>query len=204
MATRSNKKIALSVLALGGATAMVVFGSWAAWTAQTTNPGNTVTAGRLTMGNEKGGVDNDGNPVLSQNITDVLPGTTGTDTVTLENTSSGPMAVTLTKTASTDQLSDGDNVLKLTIFDDEIDECVYPAVAGPCPDLDHATAGAAWITAIDALALDGSGGANWAAGESHDFVLTWEYTDNGDVNNINNVAAARTATFDLTWNGTPA
>jgi predicted ribosomally synthesized peptide with SipW-like signal peptide len=201
MATRNNKKIALSVLALGGATAAVVFGSWAAWTAQTTNPGNQVTAGRLTLGNDK-----DAAAILTTNVTDVQPGDTSSDTVTITNTGSVPMDVTLSQSGVTDALSDGNNVLKFTIFDADTGDCVYPAGTGACPALDDTTLGADWngVATLTNFALPGEVTAEWAAGENHTFTVTWEYTDDGVVNNTNNVVAARTADFDLTWNGVPA
>lgn len=197
------RKAALTVLALGAASSVVVFGSLAAWTASTTNPGNTVTAGDLTMTNSKGtGV---GNPVLETNVTDARPGSTSSDTVTITNSSSGPMAVSLTQSNVSDGMSDGDNVMKFTIHDDTRNVCIYPAQVGACPSLDNTTVGADWNGAatINALALPGTGGANWAAAEAHDFTFVWEYTDNGVVNNTNN-GSNPTASFDLAWNGVPA
>lgn len=204
MATRNMKKVALSALGLGGATAAVVFGSWAAWTAETTNPGNSVTAGRLTMANQKGAVDSDGNPVLTTGVSAVQPGDGNSDTVTITNTGTGNMAVKLTKTAGTDAISDANNVLKLTIFDSATGNCIYPAGPGACPTLGAATAGAAWTGAFANAAAPGIGGAAWATNEAHDFVVTWKYTDDGTVNNSKNDATAKTASFDLTWSATPA
>jgi hypothetical protein len=139
-------------------------------------------------------------------VTDVQPGSTSSDTVTITNTGSVPMDVTLTQSGVTDQLSDGNNVLKFTVFDADTGDCVYPSGTGACPALDDTTAGAAWngVATLTDFALPGEGAAEWAAGENHTFTVTWEYTDDGVVNNTNNVVAARTADFDLTWDGTPA
>ncbi len=198
---RNARKVALTVLALGGATAAVVFGSLAAWTATTTNPGNTVTAGQLTLGNSK-----DAAAIITTNVTGVLPGSTQSDTVTITNSSTVALTVTATQSAVTDALSDGNNVMKLTIHDDTTGNCVYPSQAGACPTLDNTTANAEWdgsaagTTNLVNLALPGTGGATWAASEAHTFTVTWEYTDDGTVNNSANDGTS-TASFALAWNG---
>ncbi|MCB0879236.1 MAG: SipW-dependent-type signal peptide-containing protein [Thermoleophilia bacterium] len=201
---RNTRKVALTVLALGAATAAVVFGSLAAWTARTTNPNNTITAGKLTMGNDK-----DAAPVLTTNVTGVVPGDGDSDTVTITNTSTGAMSVALTQLTPVDNMSDGDNVMKFTVHDDTTDTCLYPAAAfgsGACPAIDSALAGAGWdATSVfdGSTAIAGTGGAasDWAASEAHTFTVAWAYTDDGVVNNAKN-GTNPTATFDLQWDGT--
>lgn len=204
---RTTRKVLLTVLALGAATSAVVFGSLAAWTATSSNPDNEITAGELTMGNSKTGA-----PVLTTDVSDVVPGDGSSDTVTITNTGTGDMEVLLSQLGAADGLSDGDNVLKFTIHDDETDTCIYPAgtygaSGGACPDLTPALAGAAWngMATIDDLTISGAGGSgtDWAAGEDHQFTVTWEYTDNGVVNNTRN-GSNPTATFDLAWEGIQA
>jgi hypothetical protein len=201
MAIRNNKKIALSVLALGGATAAVVFGSWASWTAQTTNPNNQVTGGRHTLGNTKAGAT-----ILTTNITDVKPGDGSSDTVTITNTGTGSTDVVLTQSGVTDMLSDGNNDLKFTIFDADTGDCVYPSGTGACPALTAALTGADWdgTTTLDDFVVPGETADEWLAAEDHTFTVTWKYTDDGVVNNANNTVGPNTADFDLTWDGTPA
>lgn len=197
---RNVRKAALTILALGAASAAVVFGSLAAWTAQTTNPGNTITAGKLTLGNDKAAT------ALFAADEQAKPGQSGTDTVTISNDGSAPMNVTLSQSGVVDTMSDGNNDMKFTILDRATGNCVYPAAAGPCPALDAATAGADWNGAarLTNVALPGTGGAGWAAAESHTFAITWAYTDDGVVNNTTNDGSGRKAAFDLTWNGVPA
>lgn len=202
---RNVRKIALTVLALGIASSAVVFGSLAAWTAQTTNPGNTVTAGKLTMGNS-----NTGAPILTTNVTNVVPGDSSSDTVTITNTSSGNMAVDLTQSNVTDGMTDAHNVMKFTLHDDTTDTCIYPAAAfgtGACPAITSGLAGAGWdaTASLSSLAVDGSGGAasNWAAAEAHTFTVAWEYTDDTTVDNSTN-GSNPTSSFDIAWNGVTA
>jgi predicted ribosomally synthesized peptide with SipW-like signal peptide len=196
MKTLKTKKVALSVLALGAASAAVVFGSFASWTAQTTNPGNTITAGKLTMSNSKSGL-----PILTTGVTNAKPGSGNTDNVTITNTGSYAATVKLTQSAVADALSDSHNVMKFTIYDSTKGACIYPAGAGACPALTSALTGAAWngATTIASLPIAGTGGSTWAAGEAHSFDVTWKYTDDGTVDNTNNNATVKTAAFDLTW-----
>jgi hypothetical protein len=214
MATRNRKKLALSVLGLGAATAAVVFGSWASWTAQTNNPGNTVTGGRLTLSTNIGnGSASTGSPILTNSVTNIRPGDGNSGTVTITNSGTGPMAVELSQLNFADAISDTHNVLKFTIYDSTVGvaDCVYPAATvGACPTLSSATTGADWdaSTALPAapngLALVGTGGANWGAGEAHTFVVTWKYTDDGTVDDSKNNTTPKSATFDLQWNGLAA
>jgi predicted ribosomally synthesized peptide with SipW-like signal peptide len=202
---RNVRKIAMTVLALGIASSAVVFGSLAAWTAQTTNPGNTVTAGKLTMGNSK-----DAAPILTTNVANVVPGDASSDTVTITNTSTGDMTVDLTQSNVTDGMTDAHNVMKFTVHDDTTDTCLYPAAAygaGACPAITAVLAGAGWdaTAAIASLNVPGTAGAasDWAAAEAHTFTVAWEYTDDGTVDNSTN-GTNPTSSFDMAWNGVTA
>lgn len=208
MATPNRKKLALSVLGLGAATAAVVFGSWASWTAQTTNPGNTVTAGTLTMANEDAGsTDIDGNPVLTTNVTNIKPGDTDSDTVTLRNDGSVDMSsVQLSLSNAAGFSGDTENLLQYRIHDDTTDRCIKPtSAAGACStwatwdntanfaNFTVLTAGGA--TDVWSKDPDGPGG---ASGEAHTFTIEWQFT-NGGASDIDSMGDS--ATFDLTWDG---
>lgn len=181
MAARNTKKIALSVLALGAASAAVVFGSFAAWTAQTTNPGNSVTTGTLTMTNSK-------NAAAAITATGLKPGETGSDTVVISNTGTEDLVLSLTQGSVVQNASAS---LKLNIFDGT--NCVYPAGAGACAGY------AAWNGSASAP-LNGSAsiGTIAAAGsKTYTIGYTLESAStNADQNKVN--------TFNLTWDGTPA
>jgi predicted ribosomally synthesized peptide with SipW-like signal peptide len=208
MATRNNKKLALSVLGLGAATAAVVFGSWASWTAQTTNPGNQVTAGTLTMANEDAGsTDSDGNPVLTTNVTNIKPGDTDSDTVTLRNDGSVDMSsVKLSLTNAAGFSGDTSNLLQFRIHDDTTDRCIVPSdAAGSCSGWDDWDTGANFSNftiktaagATDVWTADPDG-AGAGTGEEHTFTIEWQFTNGGTADND---SQGDTATFDLTWDG---
>ena len=125
MKITKSKKVAMSVLALGVASAAVVYGSFAAWTAQTTNPGNSVTTGTLTMTNSKNAA------AVFTAATNAKPGDTGGSTVTVTNTGSVAMSTvklsqgSITNTVGTD--------LQLKIHDDTTNRCIWPTQsAGAC------------------------------------------------------------------------
>jgi len=174
----STTKIALSVLALGAASAAVVFGSFAAWTAQTSNPLNSVATGTLTMTNSK-------SPTAVINATGVKPGDTGSDVVTITNTGSAGLVTKLTQSAVVQGASAS---LKLNIFDGT--NCVYPAGAGACASY-GAWNGAATINNLSVGTI--------AAGASKTFTVGYTL-DSASTN----ADQGKTNTFSLTWDGTPA
>jgi len=92
----------------------------AAWTASTTNPGNSVTTGTLTMTNSK-------YAAAGINVTGVKPGDTGSSTVVITNSGSVPLTATRTQSAVVQNVS---NFLKFNIHDGT--NCIYPAAAGGC------------------------------------------------------------------------
>ncbi len=177
----SYRRLALTLLAVGSAGAAITLGSLAAWSDQTTNPGNTVTAGTLDLTNDK-----DGLAVFT--AANVAPGDSGSDTVELTNAGSIPMAVSLTQ----DQLSTSgiESSLRLSIHDAARDYCYYPvAAAGPC-----ASRGA-WDANLTALPLaNAAGGALWPAGEAHTFNVSWEL-----VTASTNADQGKVGSFRLVW-----
>jgi hypothetical protein len=201
MATRNNKKLALSVLGLGAATAAVVFGSWASWTAQTTNPGNKVTAGTLTMTNDKAATK-------LFDVTDIKPGASGDEDVVIgAGTGSEDLKVTLSADVTTDFYNDAgidgdtENLLQVQIYDSTESRCVYPNDAdGACStwgNWTHDDLGAFSLqlkdSAGDPLAL--------TAGSPHTFNVAWQFTNGGSEDND---SQGETAEFGLTWDGVVA
>jgi hypothetical protein len=176
---------ALTLVALGIATSGIVAGSFAAWSAQTANPGNAVTAGTLTMSNDKAATS-----VFS--ASNVKPGDTGVGTVTVANTGSLPMSVRLTQ----DQLASTgiESSLRLSIHDDTRDWCVYPSnSSGSCASRGAWNASAT----LTSFALPAtSGAAQWPSGQSHTFTLSWELLGTSP-----NTDQGQTGSFRLVWDG---
>jgi len=180
------RRAVITVLALGVASAAIVFGSFAAWTAQTTNPGNSVTTGTLALTNNK-------NATSIFAATGVLPGGTGTSTVAITNSGGSPLAVSLTQ----DQLTTTgvEASLGLKIHDTTRNWCVYPvAAAGACAATYGAWNGAATLTNLALPATDGS--AKWPAGQAHTFTLSWQLATTSV-----NTDQGKTGSFRLVWNG---
>ena len=172
------KKLVVSALALGVASSAIVFGSMAAWTATTSNSGNSVTTGTLTLTNSK--------PATSIiNAVNVKPGDVGSDTVTITNGGNIPLNLSLTQSAVVQGAS---NFLKLRIFDGT--NCVYPVAAGPC------VAYGAWN---GGAALTNLANGSLAAGAAKTFTVGYTLeagSTNADQNKV--------STFALTFDGVPA
>ncbi|MCW2926527.1 MAG: hypothetical protein JWM86_495 [Thermoleophilia bacterium] len=183
---RGRARMAVTILGLGVATAGMVAGSFAAWTAQTTNPGNSVSTGTLGMTNDK--------PAASVfSATNVVPNQVGSSTVKITNSGNVPLSVKLTQ----DQLSASgvEASLRLSIHDDARDYCYWPTTGpGAC-----ATRGAWDASAtLATLAIPNStGGAQWASNEAHTFTLSWELLASSP-----NSDQGKTGSFRLVWNGT--
>lgn len=185
MAARNMKKVAVSVLALGAATSAIVFGSFASWTASTTNTPNTVTAATFNLTNDHAG------SVFTVNATDLKPGDNPTaETVTLTNASSIPMNMKLSKTAGTDNITDAGNTLKVQIGN--ATECFLPANASPC-----GTSYATWTNTLSNVAVASA----VPAGATRAFQVRYKFEDNSAVTGP---TTAKSSTFDLTWSGTPS
>lgn len=183
---RVTRKVALSVLALGAATAALVFGSFAAWTAQTTNPGNSVATGSFAITNSK--------PAASIfAATGVIPGGNGTSTVTITNSGSAPLAVKLSQDSLT--ATGVEASLGLKIHDDTRNWCVYPtAVAGACAATYGAWNGTSTLTNRVLLATDGS--VKWPVSQAHTFTLSWQLAATSPSSD-----QGKTGSFRLLWNG---
>lgn len=187
-------RIPLTLLAIGVATAGLVGGSFAAWTAQTNNPGSSLAAGTLTIANSK-----PAQAVFA--ATNITPGDTGSDTVTITNDGSIPMTVQLTQ----DQLTASgiEASLRLRIYDQTRNHCYWPVDRpGACPadgGIDSDGYGP-WDAsgALDAFTLRAtSGAARWPAAESHTFAISWKLATSSP-----NSDQGKSGSFRLVWNGT--
>jgi hypothetical protein len=177
----------LTLLALGAATAGVMAGSFAAWTAQSANPGNQVKAGTLTMTNSR-------SAAYVFSATNVVPGDTGSGTVTVANTGSIPMAVKLTQ----DQVSSTgiEASLGLKVHDDTRNWCYWPvAQSGACPATYGAWSATGTLSSLQLPAT--SGAATWPAGQSHAFTISWTLLATSP-----NSDQGKTGSFRLVWDGT--
>lgn len=183
MVINNSRKVAASVLALGAATSAVVFGSFAAWTATTTNPGNNVATATLTLTNTKAA-----SHVLD--VSNVRPGDSGSESVTIGNVGSVPLDLVLDQNSVVDAVPSG--ALQLQVFDGT--NCLYPAATGACVAYGawDASAGALNDAAAGSLAATG-------AGASKTFTIGYRLdasSDNGD--------QGKASSFNLTWTGTPS
>lgn len=182
------RRMLAAVLAVGAATATIMGGSYAAWFAQTANPANSVATGTLSMTNSKSAAT-----VFTTPFTNVKPGDTGSNTVTVTNSGSLPMSVKLTQdTITTTGLEAS---LGLKIHDDTRNWCYWPATgSGGCATYGTWDASAT----VSSLALPAtSGAAQWPAAQAHTFTISWQLgasSPNGD--------QGKTASFRLVWDGT--
>ncbi len=183
---RRRLRAPLTLLALGIASAGIVGGSFAAWTAQTTNPGNQVTAGSIALGNDKSGAS-----VFT--AANVVPGDTGSSTVTITNTGTAAQSISLTQ----DTLAGTgiESSLRLQVYDQTRNWCYWPTNAsGAC---------AAWgnwdatgtLASLPLPATDGS--ARWPASQAHTFTISWQLAASSP-----NTDQGQTGSFRLVWDGT--
>lgn len=175
----------ITLIALGVATAGIMAGSFAAWTAQSTNANNAVTAGTLTMTNDK-------NAAAVFAATNVVPGATGSDTVVVQNSGSLPMTVQLTQ--DTISATGIEGSLRLSIHDDTRNWCVYPSNASGTCGSRGAWNGSGTLANFPLPAADGS--AKWPAGQAHTFTLSWELVATSP-----NSDQGKTGSFQLVWDG---
>jgi predicted ribosomally synthesized peptide with SipW-like signal peptide len=191
---RMRLRIPLTLLAIGLASAGVIGGSFAAWTAQTENPGNQVTAGTIQLDSDQPGI-------ALFDAEDVVPGDTGTGTVELENAGTAPLQVLLTQDSVT--ATGIEASLRLQVHDQDRNWCYWPVnQAGACP----ATGGpdddgyGAWdatgtLADLPLPAIDGS--ARWPVGETHTFTIAWKLSTTSP-----NTDQGKSGSFRLEWNGT--
>jgi len=184
---RTSLRVVVTVLALGVATAGILTGSYAAWTAQTSNPLNSVASGTLTMSNDKAATS-----IFT--ASNVKPGDTGSNTVTVANTGSIPMSVKLTQDLVTSTGIEAS--LGLKVYDQTRNRCYWPVdQAGACP-----VAYGAWnaTSSLTAKSLpNSSGGSQWASGESHTFTISWQLAATSP-----NSDQGKTGSFRFAWDGT--
>jgi hypothetical protein len=176
----------LTVVALGVATAGIMAGSFAAWTAQTSNTGNSVAAGTLTMTNDK-------NATSLFTATGAKPGDApAPTTVTVANTGSLPMSVTLTQGTVVNGFDPAS--LGLEIYDSTRGWCVWPTQsAGACGSY-GAWSGSPLTSGISLPAT--SGASQWPSGQSHTFEVSWQLAASSP-----NSDQGKSASFQLVWDG---
>lgn len=187
---RRALRVPLTIAAIGLATAGMVGGSFAAWTTQTSNPANQVEAGTLSIANSKASY------VFA--ATDVVPGQSGSDTVTITNDGTIPVEVDLSQTAVT--ATGIESSLRLRIHDSTSNRCIYPVqAAGACPGTggpDNDGFGGWTMGSTIAVPAVG-GGAAWPAGQAHDFTVSWKLAASSP-----NSDQGKTGSFTFVWDGT--
>jgi predicted ribosomally synthesized peptide with SipW-like signal peptide len=179
---RTTRKVLLTVLALGAATSAVVFGSLAAWTAQTTNPDNDVTAGSLSFTNSKNAA-----AVISSPVGGAYPGDNNGagETVVITNAGTGSLdAELLIDGVSTNELSDE---LEVQIHDGT--NCIVPAAVGAC------TGWETWSGLGQTVSLG-----SFAASAAKTYNVKWRFPDIALGNDP--AGQGQTASFDMTWSAT--
>lgn len=162
-------------VAVGGAAAASALaltpGTFGGFTSSTTNPGNSVQAGTLTMTNSASG-----NAVVTSTtglaLNNMKPGDSATGSVTITNNGSLPADLTLAISNSSNSFPAGD-------LDLAIKEGAATVHSGTVAD--HAP-----------IAL----GSTWAAGESHTYSVTVSIPSTAG-----NDAQGDTASFRLDWSG---
>ena len=173
-ALAAHPKRTLGVLALVLVAAGVAVGTGADFSASSANPGNTFTAGTLTMSNSK-----DNAAILTVNTNNMKPGDTATGTVDIENT--GSLAGTFS--LSRDQLtnSDGTNPMSDQI-DLVVEDCGTDATCdGSDTELYNGT-----LTAMNAAIDLGS----FAADDEHRYEFTATFNSSaGNVYQGDNTSA---------------
>lgn len=183
MTSLPTMKVAVTILALGAATASVIFGSMAAWTAQTSNPTNSVSTGTLTLATDK--------PAASVfAATNVTPGDSGSETVTVRNTSSVGLDLTLTQSAVS---QDAGTALQFQIHDGT--NCVYPAAVGACVAF-GAWDGTATLAALGQGTLAAS---NAGTSDERTYTVGWKLDASSP-----NADQGTSNSFTLQWDGIPA
>jgi predicted ribosomally synthesized peptide with SipW-like signal peptide len=106
----------MSLLVLGGVTSVVGFGTFASFTATTDNPGNVFSTGTLTMSTSSPGTS-------FTTLSNMIPGDSRTDHLTIQSTGSEDMTYTLTTTASASSLLDTSAANGLQLY---IQRCSVP------------------------------------------------------------------------------
>lgn len=181
MKARNTKKVLGTVIALGAATGAIVFGSFAAWTATTNNPGNSVTTGTV------GFSDNDaGSAVIT--ATNVVPSSGGATSNPITVTNDGLALSSSTLTIANDTVAAAlaaANGLEIQVWED-------PTGAAPNAQI---FPGSGWST-VAALKATPQALNGWANAESRVYTVKYRLSPSTD-----DTTKSKTATFDLVWNG---
>ena len=179
-----HSKLWLVALILLAVAAAVTAGSLAVFSSSSANPNNSVSAGILSQSNS-----NDNAAILT--VTNLVPGQSEDGTVTIENT--GDVKGTFSMTASNIVDTPGANggklstALQLVIKDDTTGAEVYNGK----------------FDAVGTVSLPGTGGPDWADGESHDFTFTVTLPDTGQPasgSTEDNAFQGSKVTVTYTWN----
>jgi len=179
----SPQKMVGVLFALLLAAAMAV-GSGANFTASSANPGNYVTAGKLTMSNSKAGA------AIFQ-IDPMRPGDPAqTGTVTVANTGNGPGATTLTMANLTDTntANPGSNLsTKLNLKIDEYSDAAMTTLVANRYD-----------GVVSAFPNAGVSVGTWSGGSTHYFKFSITWPDGG-VAGGENVFQGAKSQMDFNW-----
>jgi len=165
---RNSRRVVVAVVVLLVAAIVVVF-SFSLFTSSSANPGNVTASGIMEMDNSA-----DGQAILT--VQNLLPGESGTGTVTLENVGDADGDFTLTASNLVDEPADPafSSVLTLVVTDGATE--VYNGLLSDFSTADLGT---------------------WGAGESH----TYTFTVTFDAASGNEYQDAR-STVDFTWDAT--
>jgi spore coat-associated protein N len=163
-------------VAIGGAAAVsalaITPGTFGGFTSSSSNPGNSVTAGTLTMTNSASGaavITAAANPGKDN----MKPGDSVSGSVTITNSGSLPANMTLSISHAVNTFPSGDVNLVIT-------DGATQVYSGSVADTSSA------------IAL----GSAWAAGASHTYTVTVSIPSTAD-----NDAQGKGASFELDWNG---
>src|SRR4051794_36307116 len=175
-----HPKRTIGVLALVLAAVGVAIGSGADFSAQSSNPANTFTAGTLTMSNSK-----DNAAILTTNTSNMKPGDSTTGTVDIQNTGSLSGTFSLSRSALTDTPASPGLSNKLDLV---VKDCGDFSVGTPTCDVGDPVKYSGTLNAMTGT----SGLGTYAASEKHryQFVATF----NSSAGNTYQ-AANSTATF---------
>lgn len=162
---RNSRRLIISLAALVAAAAVAVF-SFSLFSSSSANPGNIATTGIMGIGNSA-----EGQAVLV--VEDLLPGESGSGTVTIENVGDSAGVFSLSAGNVVDEPATPPLSAVLTLAVTDGGTAVYN---GPLGDLGTVDLG------------------TWEAGESHDFTLTVTFAASAG----NEYQGAKT-TVDLDW-----
>jgi hypothetical protein len=165
---KNSRRLIIAILVLVFASIVVVF-SLSLFTSSSANPGNMVASGIMEQSNS-----GDGQAILT--VEKLLPGESGSGSVSIENVGDADGHFTLTASNLVDDPVTPAFSSVLTLVVSDGDTQVY---SGPLPGISTVDLG------------------TWPAGEAHDFTFAVTF----DAASGNEYQGAKT-TVDLTWNAT--